>query len=72
VAHYIRGGHASARLDPSIFFEKRNFGEADGSPFIGLEVKREGRRQSPEQKEFETGCKGAAGDYHVVPSIDDL
>jgi hypothetical protein len=40
--------------------------------FIGLEVKRQGGYQSPEQKEFERLCNEHAGEYHVVRSIDDV
>jgi hypothetical protein len=55
------------------------FGET-GSPdicliksgkFIGLEVKNEKGRQSPEQKQWETDCILAGAEYHIVRSIDD-
>lgn len=39
--------------------------------FIGLEVKRAKTKQSPDQKEFERGCKEAGGEYWIVRSIDD-
>jgi hypothetical protein len=35
-------------------------------------VKREGGKQSPDQKEFERLCVAAGGEYHVVRSIDDV
>ncbi len=40
--------------------------------FIGLEVKRKGTYQSPEQKEFEHRVTVAGGVYEVVRSIDDV
>ena len=40
--------------------------------FIGLEVKRPGTYQSPEQKTFECELTDAGGQYHVVRSIDDV
>lgn len=40
--------------------------------FIGLEGKRKGKKQSPEQKEFERRCKEEGGEYYVFNSIEDL
>lgn len=40
--------------------------------YIGLEVKRPGGKQSPEQKDIETRVKAAGGNYAVVYSIDDV
>jgi hypothetical protein len=40
--------------------------------FIGLEVKRPGTYQSPEQNVFEKDVSAAGGRYHVVRSIDDV
>jgi len=40
--------------------------------FIGLEVKRENGRQSPDQKEFQRLCKEAGAEYYIVKSIDDV
>jgi hypothetical protein len=39
---------------------------------IFIEVKREGGKQSPEQKEFEDDVRSADAAYHVVRSIDDV
>lgn len=40
--------------------------------FIGLEVKKKGGYQSPDQKEFERLCKENGAEYHVVRSIDEV
>jgi DNA-binding CsgD family transcriptional regulator len=40
--------------------------------FVGLQVKREDGRLSPEQLEFQKRCEEAGGRYHVVRSIDDV
>lgn len=40
--------------------------------FIGLEVKRPGTYQSPEQKAFKHDVATAGGRYHVVRSIEDV
>src|SRR5690349_12013588 len=40
--------------------------------FIGIEVKTDKGRQSPEQKEFEQLCSKHGGKYIVVRSIDDV
>lgn len=40
--------------------------------FIGLEVKKAGGKQSPDQKEFESRVKEAGAEYHVVRSIKDV
>lgn len=40
--------------------------------FVGLEVKRPTGKQSPNQKEFEEGCKKAGGEYYIVTSLEDL
>ena len=40
--------------------------------FIGLEAKRPGQKQSPDQREFEARVTTAGGEYHVVHSIDDV
>ncbi len=40
--------------------------------FIGLEVKRPGTSQSPEQKAFQADLEAAGGRYCVVRSIDDV
>lgn len=40
--------------------------------FIGLEVKREGGKQSPYQKEFQVGCEKAGGKYYIVTDLKDL
>lgn len=40
--------------------------------FIGLEVKRPGGKQSPDQKLFEEALIAAGGRYHVVDSIDEV
>ena len=40
--------------------------------FIGLEVKRQGTCQSPEQKAFEKDVAHAGGQYYVVRSVDDV
>lgn len=40
--------------------------------FIGIEVKRPGTYQSPEQKEFEMQCNRNGGSYFVVRSVDDI
>ena len=40
--------------------------------FIGLEVKRPKGIQSDVQKEFESACKEAGGEYYVVTSVDDV
>jgi hypothetical protein len=39
--------------------------------FIGLEVKRKGGKQSPEQKEFQRRCEELSAEYYVVKSIED-
>ena len=40
--------------------------------FIGIEVKNERGRQSTGQLLFETNCKRAGGEYHVVRSVRDV
>jgi hypothetical protein len=40
--------------------------------FVGLEVKRQGGRLSPEQKEFAAACQSRGGQYHVVRSIEEV
>lgn len=40
--------------------------------FIGLEVKTEKGKISPNQAEFEELCNKAGGEYHIVRSIDDV
>jgi VRR-NUC domain. len=40
--------------------------------FIGLEVKRQGGKQSEYQLEFEKEVKENGGKYHVVSSINDV
>lgn len=40
--------------------------------FVGIEVKRKGTYQSPEQKEFQRLCEQNSGSYCVVRSIDDI
>lgn len=40
--------------------------------FIGIEVKKKGGRQSPEQKEFEKRCFEAGGEYLLAYSVDDV
>jgi hypothetical protein len=40
--------------------------------FVGLEVKRQEGRLSPEQKEFEAACQAQGGQYHVVRSIEEV
>jgi hypothetical protein len=42
------------------------------SCWVGLEVKRENTKQSPEQKEFERRCKEAGVEYYTVRSLDDV
>ena len=42
------------------------------SGFIGLEVKKQNGKQSPDQKAFEAALMAAGGRYHVVRSIDDV
>ncbi len=39
---------------------------------IGLEVKKDKGKQSPNQKELEKEWKEAGGEYYVVKSIDDV
>lgn len=43
-----------------------------GGIFCGLECKREGGKQSPSQKEFETNVGALGGLYFVIHSTDDL
>lgn len=50
---------------PDIILVKEGF-------FYGLEVKKATTKQSPNQKEFEDGCKKAGGKYFVVRGIEDL
>ena len=52
---------------PDIILIKKGSGQ-----FIGLEVKRKGTVQSPEQIEFERRAKADGASYHVVRSIDDV
>ncbi len=44
----------------------------DTGHFIGLEVKKAGGRQSPEQKEFQLLCEKSGAEYHLIRSIDDV
>lgn len=43
-----------------------------GGIFVGLEAKRPGVKQSPEQLEFERLTKVNGAQYHIVHSIDDV
>ena len=43
----------------------------DGT-FFGLEAKRPGTKQSPNQLEFERRAKENGAQYHIVHSIDDV
>jgi hypothetical protein len=52
---------------PDIIIIKQPTGQ-----FVGLEVKREEGKQSPDQKDFERESKAAGAQYHVVRSIDDV
>jgi hypothetical protein len=40
--------------------------------FVGLEVKKKGSYQTPDQKEFELQIKEAGGEYYVVRSIENV
>lgn len=73
---FWRNNSGAFKTDAGGFYR---FGEK-GSPdiclikngkFIGLEVKNEKGKQSLFQKQWETDCKLAGGEYHVVKSIDD-
>jgi len=43
-----------------------------GGVFYGLEVKKEGGKQSPEQKIIQKDIEAHGGKYFVVKSIDDV
>ena len=40
--------------------------------FVGIEVKVEGRYQSPAQREFQQRCENAGGIYLLVHSVDEV
>lgn len=42
------------------------------SCWVGLEVKSDKGKQTPEQKEFERRCKEAGVEYYVVRSVDEV
>jgi hypothetical protein len=62
-----KSGKHSKKGVPDIILIKKGSGQ-----FIGLEVKREDGKLSPEQREFERDSKAHGAEYHVVRSIDDV
>lgn len=74
-------GVATKGVDGAYFFRRMAAYSVKGTPdyvvihdgkFIGLEVKKKGGVQSPDQKEFEKNVKSVSGEYWIVRSIDDV
>lgn len=44
----------------------------DGGFFVGLEIKRPGKKLSPDQVEFKRRCDEIGAEYYLISSVDDL
>ncbi len=75
--YFVRTSSGAVKTDTGRYFRTGKKGSPDiiccyKGQFIGLEIKSEKGRQSPEQKEAEAIINNSGGKYCLIRSLDEL